>query len=78
MLSANGGHCRGKVEQVGKNVPFALEFFVQSQSSPRILKDPLLDARVDKFYVNAMVHLSQVSDKYFVEYIERKMLAWYL
>jgi hypothetical protein len=42
-----------------------------------ILKDPRLDARVDKFYANAMIRLSKVSDKDFVGYIERKMLAWY-
>jgi hypothetical protein len=42
---------------------------------PRILKDPRLDARVDKFYASAMTRLSKVADKDFLKYIEHKMAA---
>ena len=41
------------------------------------MKDPRLDARVDKFYGSAMTRLAKVTDKDFIKYIQRKMVAWY-
>ena len=62
---------------ISKKTVAYFESFLGAAPFPRILKDPRLDARVDKFYANAMIRLSKVSDKDFVRYIERKMLAWY-
>jgi hypothetical protein len=62
---------------ISKKTVAYFESFLGASPFPRILKDPRLDARVDKFYANAMIRLSKVSDKDFVRYIERKMLAWY-
>jgi hypothetical protein len=62
---------------ISKKTVAYFESFLGAAPFPRILKDPQLDTRVDMFYANAMVRLSKVSDKDFVKYIERKMVAWY-
>jgi hypothetical protein len=62
-----------------KTVAYFESFLGAGRTAPfsRILKDPWLDSRVEKFYASAMTRLSKVADKGFLKYIERKMAAWF-
>ena len=62
---------------ISKKTVAYFESFLGAAPFPRIRKDARLDARIDKFYQNAMVRLAKVTHKDFVKYIERKMVAWY-
>jgi hypothetical protein len=44
---------------------------------PRNLKGDRHEGRIEKLYSNAMVRLSNVSDKDFLKYIVHKMTVWY-
>ena len=66
-----------KCPVVSKKTVAYFESFLGAAPFPRLLKDPRLDARVDKFYGSAMTRLAKVTDKDFIKYIQRKMVAWY-
>jgi hypothetical protein len=60
---------------ISKAMAAYLVAFVGASPFPK--KGDRHEGRIEKLYANAMVRLSNVSDKDFLKYIVRKMTAWY-
>jgi hypothetical protein len=65
-LKTTSGPGLGASPVISKKTVAYFESFLGAAPFPRILKDPRLHARVDKFNANTMKCLSKVSDKDFV------------
>ena len=62
---------------ISKKTVAYFESFLGAAPFPRIQKDPRLDTRIDKYYASAMARLAKTTDKDFIKYIERKLVAWF-